>query len=233
MAESPAYKSKAAELSEQLGLPLFNDASAADVVLVVAEQCFLRRLASPVVDWTIDFQSPAYTNKFAQRGRKRDPLSKAIGLHKKEDLKVLDMTAGLGKDALWLAHCGAKVTLIERHPVLAFLLAQAAQAISDNPMQVVHTSAEAFLASVNEGDFDVAYYDPMFDPRKKSALVKKDMQILQALHGEEGADPALITQALNKIPKVVVKRGKLDTALLDGWHHQIFTQTTRFDVYTK
>jgi len=242
MAKSPACKEKASALAARLMLPFYDAAAPTDVVLVVDEShCFLRRNEKPVIDWHIDFLSPSYQNKFAQRGRKKDPLAKAIGLHQKTDLKVLDMTAGLGKDALWLAHCGATVTLVERHPVLAHLLEEAIQALAQDPhwqasakrMHVINACAENVLQNTQPETYDVAYYDPMFEPRKKSALVKKDMQILQALHGDEMPDPGVIVIAQTKVPKVVVKRGQNDKFLCEGWHHQRYTQTTRFYVYIK
>lgn len=221
----------AQDLSLQLGVPLWTEGVNSAVVLMVGEtSCWLRRLTPPVLDWKIDFLSAEYQQSFAQRTRHNDPLARAIGLHKKSDLRVLDMTAGLGKDALWLSHCGAQVTMIERHPVLALLLSQAVQASGAN-MHVICQDAKSYVAALQKDQFDVAYYDPMFAPRSKTALVKKDMQILQALHGDELPDPSIITLAKNIIPKVVVKRGKNDPVLCDGVHHQLTTKVTRFDIY--
>jgi 16S rRNA (guanine1516-N2)-methyltransferase len=178
----------------------------------------------------IDFSSTDYLHNFAARGRQKDPLARALGLNKQPDLRILDMSAGLGKDALWMAHCGASVVMIERHPVLAYLLGQAILRSSQQGMSVHCLSAQDYLIQAQE-KFDVAYYDPMFEPRKKSALVKKDMQILQAMHGEEKPDPALITLALQYAKKVAVKRAKSDPPLLPNPHHSITTTVTRFDVY--
>lgn len=215
-------------LSVQLGFPLLESAP---VVLMVSKQaCWLRRTTPPILNWKIDFASADYQQNFAQRTRFNDPLARAIGLHKKADLRVLDMTAGLGKDALWLSRCGARVMMMERHPVLAFLLQQAIDAIHAN-MQVITMDAAEYLSSLQPDQFDVAYYDPMFAPRTKTALVKKDMQILHALHGDEEPQPTLIPLAKSVIPKVVVKRGKNDPILCEGVHHQLVTKVTRFDIY--
>jgi 16S rRNA (guanine1516-N2)-methyltransferase len=226
--ETPSDFGLAQALSRQLNLPLETQTP---VRLMVSQQgCWLRRVAAPELNWQIDFASPAYQQLFVQRTRHNDPLSRAIGCHKKTDLRVLDMTAGLGKDALWLSHCGAQVTLIERHPALAFLLQQAIDAI-DLPMKVICMDAQDYLSTCTDDKFDVAYYDPMFETRTKSALVKKDMQILQALHGDDAPCPALIPLAKKMIPKVVVKRAKTDPVLCEGVHHQLITKVTRFDVY--
>lgn len=192
-------------------------------------------------EWTIDFISPAYQQRLHQRGRKTDPLAKAIGLSKQKELRVLDMTAGLGKDAYWLAHCGANVTLVERHPELAKSLADAVAQLGEHPefadiakrMCVVHQDALDFLQTVAPGDFDVAYYDPMFPERKKSALVKKDMQILQALHKDDVVSENVIKPTLAKISKLVVKRPSYADCIEHAKpHHQIVGDKVRFDVYT-
>lgn len=225
----------ATELSQKLHLKQSQD----DSVVMVASvgNCFLRRLTPPVLDWHIDFASNDYQQAFVARGRKKDPLARALGLHKKPDLYILDMTAGLGKDALWMAHCGATVAMVERHPALAYLLQQAIDRLKSDPpyqaiaerMTVANKSAQDYLVKAHH--FDVAYYDPMFEPRKKSALVKKDMQLLQALHGDEVPEPALILLAKQYGLKVVVKRAKADPPLLPNPHHSISTTVTRFDVY--
>lgn len=218
-------------LSVELGLPLHHAEMKCAVVLMVSGQDYwLRRLTPSLIDWKIDFTSPEYQHNFAGRTRHNDPLSRAIGLHKKQGLRVLDMTAGLGKDALWLSQCGADVTMVERHPVLAFLLNHAAQKLK-TPMRVICADAKEYLSELDSEQFDVAYYDPMFEPRTKTALVKKDMQLLQSLHGNEPADPSLIPLAQSKCAKVVVKRGKSDPVLSPGVHHQLMTKVTRFDVY--
>lgn len=200
------------------------------ILIQDATGSFLRRTTPPMIDWRIDFTSSEYTKNFAGRTRHNDPLSRAIGLHKSTDIRILDMTGGLGKDALWLSQCGAQVTMLERHPLLAELLQQANNAIGA-PMQVACMEAKVYLENLAPGQFDVAYYDPMFAPRSKSALVKKDMQILHALHGNESPDPSIITLAQSVIPKVVVKRAKSDPILCEGIHHELATKVTRFDVY--
>jgi 16S rRNA (guanine1516-N2)-methyltransferase len=80
---------------------------------------------------------------------------------------------------------------------------------------------------------DVIYIDPMYPEKKKSALVKKDMQILQRLLGkDEQADQLLKTALRHSGKRVVVKRPihaepvgdiKPDTS--------ISSKKTRYDIY--
>jgi 16S rRNA (guanine1516-N2)-methyltransferase len=211
------------------------------VEIIKSEQAYtLRRSEPPAIEWTVDFRLPAYQQRMQQRGRRRDPLAKAVGLSKHDDLRILDMTAGLGKDAYWLAVCGAQVLLLERNPLLAECLSRAVQLLQEDPeqmdignhMQVQCIDALAYLAGITPDQFDVAYFDPMFPARKKSALVKKDMQIMQALHAEDVGMQDLIETVLEKVPKLVVKR-PAHAAFLEGRepHHQIQGEKIRFDVY--
>lgn len=236
-----AAEPRAKMIAAQLKLPYATDESHCSMALLVSNTlCTLRRMTSPSIDWSIDFLSSAYRQKRAMRTRKNDALSRAVGLHKKPQLRVLDMSAGLGKDAYWIAHCGATVTLIERHPVLAFLLQEAILALRadliEGPigerMSVVHTDAALYLSSLEPGQFDVAYYDPMFLPRKKSALVKKDMQIMQDLLGEDKIND-LTESVLSCIPRLVVKRAKSDPPYNKLFHVATETGTTRYEVYQK
>ncbi len=49
-------------------------------------------------------------------------LGKAVGRGKKSLLRILDATAGLGRDAFVLADLGCEVDLCEREPVVVELL---------------------------------------------------------------------------------------------------------------
>lgn len=213
-----ASETRARTIAAQLNVPYVAHPKDNAVVLMIGEQqLFLRRMTTPTLDWTIDFLSPAYREKRAKRTRKNDALSRALGLHKNPQLRVLDMSAGLGKDAYWIAYCGASVTLLERNPVLAFLLQEAILALRADPvegaigerMRVILTEADQYLPTVTSNQFDVAYYDPMFLPRRKSALVKKDMQIMHDLLGDDPTTD-LGPGMLAHIPRFIVKRAKLD-----------------------
>ncbi len=72
--------------------------------------------------------------------------------------RLIDATAGLGHDALLLAWCGAQVTLIERHPILALLLQSAQQQalaaadprlrLAAARMTLIHGKSEVFLTDL-------------------------------------------------------------------------------------
>lgn len=101
---------------------------------------------------------------------------------------IWDVTAGWGRDAAIMASFGASVCMFEKHPIIAYLLQDALyranQAGDALPLSLEHADALDVLRSFPNGHFtrpDVIYLDPMHPERQKSALVKKDLQLLQAL----------------------------------------------------
>ena len=70
----------------------------------------------------VDFVTGASAHRRKFGGGKGQAIAKAVGLNKGATPHVLDATAGLGRDAFVLAALGCKVTMHERHPVVAALL---------------------------------------------------------------------------------------------------------------
>lgn len=190
-------------------------------------------------DIAVDFASGAASYRRQHGGGKSEAIAKACGLNKKRDLTVLDATAGLGRDAFVLASLGAKVTLVERNPAVAALLYDGLRRGSDiaelgwlgQRMQLRHSSALAALQQ--HLAVDVVYLDPMFPPRDKTALVKKEMRAFHDIVGSDTDADALLVPALELAQKrVVVKRpgyadylaGQSPTMMVSG-------KNNRFDVY--
>jgi 16S rRNA (guanine1516-N2)-methyltransferase len=189
---------------------------------------------------SVDFISARSEYRRLHGGGKNQLLARAIGLKHQTHLKVLDMTAGLGRDAFVLASLGCEVHMIERSPVLAALLADALQRAASvdsvqsiiQRMQLTYTQAATYLTEASVMP-DVIYFDPMYPHRQKSALVKKEMRILRTLVGDDEDAAELIGHAM-KLAKlrVVVKRPK--GAPLLGSIPPTFdlsSESTRFDVY--
>ncbi len=181
---------------------------------------------------------------------KSEMIARACNLTEKP--KLIDATAGLGHDSLLMAHLGAEITLVERHPILFTLLEDSKTQAESDPflsqvvarIHLVFSDSHAFLAQQNQEQhsFDVVYLDPMFPQRdqnqqamKKQAQVKKQMQLLHLLLPEDGemdlGDHLLVlAQAIAK--RVVVKRPRLAVFLNDQQpDHQWQGDACRFDAY--
>lgn len=195
---------------------------------------------SKTVDLKIDFTSGKNHYRRLYGGGKKQALAKAIGIKSAPYPTVLDATAGLGKDAFQLASLGCQLTLIEQHPIVFEQLSQA----------LIHAAQQAETADImnrmnclfgnaidlipNLAIHDIIYLDPMFEARQKTALVKKDMQILQKLvTTSENNNTELLEQALAYAAKrVVVKRAKSAPTLASAKpSYQLIGQSCRFDIY--
>ena len=101
-------------------------------------------------------------------------------------------------------------------------------------LQFIFTDAISYLQS-RDIIYDIIYLDPMFSDVDKRAKVKKDMQMLHALIGENNDADRLLELALSKAKKrVVVKRHKLSPFLNNQKpSHQIIGKSTRYDVYCR
>lgn len=170
-------------------------------------------------------------------------IVKAVAGRSRDPLTVVDATAGLGRDGFLLAAAGFSVTLMERHPAIAALLADGiARACQDAEMGPVCSRltlrvgrAHDLLQSLPDPHRpDVIYLDPMFPERQKSALVKKEMRIFRDVVGEDEDAVALLDVALQVARKrVVVKRPrKADGIGPRKPGHQLVGTSSRFDVYT-
>ena len=192
----------------------------------------------------VDFISGALAHRQQYGGGRGQAIAKAIGL--KQGMMpptVVDATAGLGKDSFVMACLGCPVTLLERSPVISQLVDDAIQRAEKDEhfnnfvqqgFKLINTQATEYLKHLSEDDTpEVIYLDPMYPERKKTALVKKNMQILQHLLGHDDDTTELITAALSIAKKrVVVKRPKGADIIGDSKPTMsIESKKTRYDVY--
>jgi len=192
----------------------------------------------------IDFLEGKTRHRRLYGGGKGQGIAKAIGIKKIPNARVIDTTAGLGRDAFVLASIGCNVTLLERNPVIYSLLENALQRVkcSDDAvvkkicsrMTLIHQNANDYLRAQKKSDYaDVIYLDPMFPSRKKSAKVKKEMSYFHDIVGTDDDSDSLLFLALKCANKrIVVKRPRLvkPLAALNA-HFIIAGKSTRYDVY--
>ncbi len=216
--------------------------------LVFTDKGLVLRVASEP-SWSdiyVDFNSSALNYRQQHGGGKNEAICKAIGIKNNENWKVLDCTAGMGVDSFVMASVGAKVTMLERSPIISELLndalyrAQSAGINVAHNLTLVQQDAITFLSdqlsSTGQEKYDVIYLDPMFPHKKKSALVKKEMRAFQLLLGPDQDSEKLFTHAINFAPKrIVIKRPASANALESeqGLKPNVAIQSKkhRFDVY--
>lgn len=205
---------EAQRLSRQLSLPIKTaDNTLAQLRLGDSLSLNIPGLGKP---FEIDFASGKYAHRRRFGGGRGQPLARAIGLKQGQSPSIIDATAGFGRDAFVLASLGCEVTMLEQNPVMSLLLADAlkrAQATAEivdiaERMRLEQTDAVDYLQQTTT-TADVIYLDPMYPSREKSALVKKDMQLLHQLVGADTNSTALLAVARQKaLKRVVVKRPK-------------------------
>lgn len=182
-------------------------------------------------------------------GGKGQMIAKAIGFKNisssMRPLRVLDATAGLGRDAFVLATLGCEMTMLERSGVVWELLNSGlsdARAHGDIDLQaimarmtLVQQDSRQYLASLQDSKIkpDVIYLDPMFPTRTKSASVKKEMAIFHSLVGaDEDADELLQPAITAATYRVAVKRPLTAPFLAEQQpSYQLLGKTSRYDIY--
>jgi len=170
---------------------------------------------------------------------KNELAARACQLERKPVL--IDATAGLGHDALLMAWLGARVQLVERHPVLWLLLQSAQQHAAQHPelaevmtrIEVIHADSATYL---QQAQADVVYLDPMFPKavsQKRAPLVKKEMQILHRLLDDDlDLGDNLLAVARQAAARVIVKRPRHAPALAQVTpDHSWSGDACRFDGY--
>ena len=248
------YREQAAALAHKLQQPLLLNAepqalTQSGFVLLLNEQGVAlqqtgRKAPGPI---RAEFVEGAVDHRRKFGGGKGQMIAKAAGIKAGVYPRVLDVTAGLGKDAFVLATLGCQVQLLERSPVVHALLedglkrahhtaAEHDPALPDivRRMSLLHADSRAYLVSLTEVDFpDVIYMDPMFPERDKSADVKKEMRAFHSLVGKDDDADELLAVCLTKARyRVVVKRPR-KAAFVGGRQpsYQLEGKSSRFDIY--
>ena len=241
----PSLLNDAQALAAKLNIPLCITPAAESLELILqldnSGLSLLRPFDKKLGALKVDFNDGALTWRRNHGGGTGQAVAKAVGLKDKKALSILDATAGTGTDAFVLACLGCHMTLIERHPVVAALLADALTRATESTevyditqrMSLKTGSALKYMAAQTENSFDVVYLDPMFPHSGKNAQVKKSMQYFRDMVGkDEDADTLLIPALSLAKYRVVVKRPRKSPFL--NRQKPTFSQegkANRFDIY--
>jgi 16S rRNA (guanine1516-N2)-methyltransferase len=251
VAASGGARRRAASIARRLELPLLPDEGGApdnpdyDALVLVADSGIAIRTtgAGSLGPVSVDFGSAGMRHR--RSAGHNELLGRAVGVGRKPGLRVIDATAGLGRDSFVLADLGCHVLMCEREPLVALLLESGLArglASGDPWLGSVLAHLRLFqgdamtLPPVEIETADVVYIDPMFPPRSKRAAVKKEMALFQLLlAGREDDAEALLAWCLQQeVARVVVKRPLKAPGLAGGRpSHAIRGKTVRYDVYAR
>ncbi len=162
---------------------LVSDDQAVMALVLTAERLELRKRDEPKLGGIyVDFVSGTQAHRRKFGGGRGEAVAKAVGIKKGYLPRVVDATAGLGRDAFVLAALGCQVQMLERNPVVAALLddglrrgyldAEIGPWLRER-LTLLHASSLTALVAI-EPRPEVVYLDPMY-PRtgKKVRWLKK------------------------------------------------------------
>ncbi len=248
---SKNFAEKASIIGERLKLPVGKrfrnekELSGIEFCLLVGDQgLFIQKIGSES-RVSADFSNKSFTYRI--RSNQSELLLRAIGSKKNHTLRVIDATAGLGRDSFVMANLGCYVVSCERNLVISEMLDQAIKiAIRSNDSWLAGPASRISLQRMDVrkigkevlSGVNAIYLDPMFPEKKSSAAANKEIEMLKAMLGDENSDTdsiELLEWALDQqIERVVVKR-PIRAELLGGRSpsHQLFGKTIRYDVHQK
>lgn len=237
---APHLQTSARQWAQRLGLPLEGEAGYAlqlgEAGLQLVE--LGPQAPGPV---RVDFVEGAVAHRRQFGGGAGQMIAKAVGIAQGIRPRVLDATAGLGRDAFVLASLGCQVGLIERQPLIGALLEDGLQRAAADAevasivarMRLLQGNAIELMSAWQDGVPQVIYLDPMFPHRDKSALVKKEMRLFRPFVGDDLDAPALLEAALKLAShRVVVKRPR-KAPVIEGTKpgYALEGKSSRYDIY--
>jgi len=186
----------------------------------------------------VDFSQPEFLRRLRGAGKKTELVARAVKAG--ADVRVLDCTAGLARDAFVMAFLGCEVTLVERSRVVSTLLrdglkrARKIPELSSAANRIKLTNADSLvLMAQTNREYDVIYLDPMFPEKAGVAAVRGPMQHLQRFLGpDEDAMELLLVALQAGCSRVVIKRPPYGEWLSPVQPTHIFkNKNSRYEVF--
>jgi 16S rRNA (guanine1516-N2)-methyltransferase len=181
----------------------------------------------------IDKELDRHLAYFKKSSIHKEVFARAIGVKSGIRPKVLDLTGGFLGDSLLLLSFGCEVTVLERHPVVSFLIKSALSNSRHPLLEQLHflpLEAQEYLS--RSPIQDVIYFDPMFEDANDKTLPKKEMRIFRSLVGKDQDARDVWLKAYACGPKrLVVKRPRLSVSLGKDPDILFEGKATRYDVY--
>ena len=181
----------------------------------------------------IDFDTNKHDYSRSHKGS-GELIARSLGI--KEDIKnVVDLSAGLGIDAVLLAQIGFQVISVERCPILVFLLHEAQKKTTRKEVKGINwvlSDSKNFLTDYKLEGPTSCYFDPMYPEKKKTALPRQEMVIFRELVGQDPDAEATLKLALQKgFVRTSVKRPVKAEELIEKPDYHLASKLIRFDIY--
>jgi 16S rRNA (guanine1516-N2)-methyltransferase len=233
----PEKQQQAQRLALALNQPSFV-ATPQGLLLHLGERLELREVDSKTGPVYVDFSALKHKYGVDVRRRPVDLIAKAIGA--KQNLSVLDATAGLGQDAFVMALYGCQVRMLERSPIVHALLKDGLERAKDDKdlsdilsrMYLIHADAKLILPRLEQEERpEVIYLDPMYPESGKSAAKRKEMRLFRELVGDDMDVQEVFELALETALNRVVLKRPLKAPTFGKPSFVAKGTTLRFDVY--
>lgn len=244
-AVSPDLCHAAQRLAKKLNLPYLDTSEQEyfNFILILSETGLLLQHTKKkgLGNLQIDFLAGKIGYRLQHLYEQKQLLAKAMGEKPNLNIRILDLTAGLGNDGFILAQLGYSITLLERSAIIATLLKDGiSRAISSKKylhtdIPVIQIEAAIYLNELKQTKTlpHIIYLDPMYPHSKKSALAKREMRFLREIVGPDTDSEILLSLAMTyALHRIVVKRPRLADYLAKlKPHHSLYGKQHRFDVY--
>ncbi len=183
--------------------------------------------------FSIDFNENKLNYHKKKGSIKTELIGRAMGAGR-AGLRVLDLSAGLGIDAIFLSQLGYQVTALERNPLIYLALQTAWNHLltAKEKINFVYSSALDYFKTTDQ-TFDVIYFDPMFPDKIKTALPRQEMVFFRNLVGDDVDAQTVLESALKfkNVERIVVKRPAKAPILGGKPHSEVSGKLVRFDIY--
>lgn len=232
------YPEKVMQLSERYGFTIIESPSESYLDYTKSGLAYVFTQGKKRKELNVNFLDSEIQQRISKKNLKSELLIKACLMLEKHStpLTILDATAGFGIDSFLLAASGAKVTMLERSPMMAALLEDGLERVSEYAhhfsLSLYHQDATQFLITEdNKQLFDVIYLDPMH-PERRSAAVNESMSVLRQHVGEDPDFIDVFNLARTRAGKrVVVKWPVKADSILPKPNFSYRARAIRYDCY--
>jgi len=192
-------------------------------------------------------------NEIINFSLKTKSIDSRINLYKEELLvkilkkynnktNIIDTTAGFGKDAIIIASAGYKINIIEKNPIIIYILKKKMNfeykyILKKNKIKnikIIYGDARKILYKLKKDKYpDIIYIDPFFLKLKNSAIEKTYMFILKKISKSHiNTTNELIKISEKRCKKIIIIKSHIKSKLLlDNPTYQIFGSRIKFDIY--